>query len=254
MSAAASNASSRAERSYGFRDVIILFAKSPVAGEVKTRMCPPFTHEQAADFYAEMLDDALVETARIAQQLQLSAVLSVHPERACGQFADRIAGLGDDVSTLFRVIPQRGHDLAERMEWGVAEAASGGARKILLRGSDCPILDDKAVSDAVAALDDCDVVLLPDSDGGYGMIGLRQPVPELFRQEMSTGEVADETIARASALGLCARRLEPSFDIDTVQDLLRLAEARARGLARACPRTLEFLDARELWPPPDGDG
>ena len=83
MSAAAPDASSRAERSYGFRDVIILFAKSPVAGEVKTRMCPPFTHEQAADFYAEMLDDALVETARIAQQLQLSAVLSVHPARAC---------------------------------------------------------------------------------------------------------------------------------------------------------------------------
>ena len=252
MSSAAQDPGPQAERSYGLRDTLILFAKSPVAGEVKTRMCPPFSREEAAAFYAEMLDDALVETARIARQLELTAVLSVHPAGACAEFADRIGGLGESVSTLFRVVPQRGRDLAERMEWAVAEGASGGARKLLLRGSDCPILDDKAVSDALAALDECDVVLLPDLGGGYGMIGLREPVPELFRQEMSTPEVADETVARARALGLRARLLESSFDINKVVDLLRLAEARERGLARACPKTLAFLDSRKLWPTPSG--
>lgn len=244
---------SRAQRSYGLRDVIILFAKSPVVGEVKTRMSPAFSPQQAADFYAEMLDDALVETARVADQLELSAVLSIYPAEACGEFADRVGGLGESISTSFRVVPQCGHDLAERMEWAVAEAASGGARKVLLRGSDCPVLDDKAVADALAALDDCDVVLLPDRDGGYGMIGLREPVPELFRQEMSTREVANETVARARGLGLRAHLLETSFDIDTVEDLQWLAEARERGLTHACPRTLEFLDTRQLWPAQTAD-
>jgi glycosyltransferase A (GT-A) superfamily protein (DUF2064 family) len=211
-------------------------------------MTPPFSRREAADFYAEMLDDALVETARIARTLQLCPILSVDPGEACGAFADRIAGLDGDVATQFQVVPQRGRDLAERMEWGVAEAAAGGARRILLRGSDCPILDDKAVAEALAALDDCDIALAPDSDGGYGLIGLRAPAPELFRQEMSTPEVARETLARARGLGLRARVLAPSFDIDTVEDLARLAEAREHGLTRACPRTLAFLDARRLWP------
>ena len=136
----------------------------------------------------------------------------------------------------------------------MTEAASGGARKVLLRGSDCPTLDDKTASDALAALDDIDVVLSPGCDGGYGLIGLRQPAPELFRQEMSTPDVAGETIAWARTLGLSTRLLEPRFDIDTVADLAQLAEARERGLTRACPRTLAFLDARGLWPTQIGAG
>ena len=107
---------------------------------------------------------------------------------------------------------------------------------------------------ALSALDDFDVVLSPDCGGGYGLIGLGAPAPELFRLEMSTPKVADETVARARALGLKARLLEPCFDINTSEDLAQLARARARGLARACPRTLAFLDARGLWPTQLGDG
>lgn len=254
MSPAAPDPGPHAERSCGFRDVIILFAKLPVRGQVKTRMSPPFSLEEAADFYAEMLDDALVETARTARQLELTAVLAVHPGAACGELADRIDGLEQRVATRFQVVPQRGRNLAERMEWAMAEAASGGARKVLLRGSDCPTLDDKTANAALAALDDFDVVLSPDCDGGYGLIGLRKPAPELFRQEMSTPEVAGETLAWAKTLGLSTGLLEPSFDIDTVADLAQLAEARERGRTRACPRTLAYLDARGLWPTQIGGG
>ena len=228
-------------------DVITLFAKRPDPGLVKTRMSPALSPQEAADLYAALLDDALVETDRTAQRLGLVAVLSVHPAAARHEFADRLASLGDDPATHFRVVAQRGRDLAQRMEWAVAEAVAGGARKVILRGSDCPILDDKAVESALLALDDCDVVLSPDRDGGYVLLGLREPAPELFRLEMSTPDVARETLERAGALGLSTHRLAPSFDIDTVADLAQLAEARERGLARACPRTLAFLDQHGLW-------
>ena len=190
MTSALRDASQRALGSYGSRDVIVLFAKLPVPGDVKTRMSPPFSLEEAADFYGEMLDDALVETGRLATRLDLCAVLSVTPGGACGEFADRIARLGENPPTRLEVVPQCGRDLAQRMEWGVAEAAARGARKVLLRGSDCPVVDDKAVSEALSALDDVDVVLSRDRGGGYGLIGLRTPAPELFRLEMSTRRVA----------------------------------------------------------------
>jgi rSAM/selenodomain-associated transferase 1 len=229
------------------RDVLVLFAKRPDPGAVKTRMSPALTPREAADLYAAMLDDALVETSRTAERLQLAAVLSVHPPEACHGFTDHMAALDDTGMTLFRVVSQRGRDLSQRMEWAVAEAAASGARKIILRGSDCPILDATVVQNALLALDDCDVVLSPDRDGGYGLLGLREPAPELFRLEMSTPDVARETLGRASALGLRTQRLAPSFDMDTVADLVWLAEARAQGLADACPRTLAFLDQRGLW-------
>jgi rSAM/selenodomain-associated transferase 1 len=229
------------------KDVIVLFAKRPTPGAVKTRMSPALTPREAAGFYAAMLDDALIETGRTAQRLELAAVVSVHPPQACHELADRLAALDESRVTHLRVVAQRGHDLSERMEWAVAEAAASGARKVVLRGSDCPTLDATAVQNALLALEDCDVVLSPDRDGGYGLLGLRDPAPELFRLEMSTPDVSRQTLERAAALGLTTHRLAPSFDIDTVADLEWLAEARAQGLADACPRTLEFMDQRGLW-------
>jgi glycosyltransferase A (GT-A) superfamily protein (DUF2064 family) len=141
------------------------------------------------------------------------------------------------------------------MTWAVREAAAAGARRILLRGSDSPLLDAPALAAALAALDDHDLALSPDRDGGYGLVGLRAPCAGLFAHPMSTRTVLEDTLAHARAAGLRAWLGAPGGDIDTAEDLRWLARTRAREpdlCARLCPRTLAFLDERALWPGPDG--
>jgi len=222
--------------------VIVVFARSPAAGEVKTRLTPPFTPEQAADFYAAMLADVLAATAEWARALQSTALVAVHPWLR----RDAVSRLAPGA---LRLVPQRGRDLGARMTWAVREAAAAGARRILLRGSDSPTLDRTAIAAVLDPLEDHDLVLRPDHDGGYGAIGLRQPVPGLFDHPMGTGGVLADTLANARRLGLRSHVAESGFDIDVASDLTRLAAARASGAAASCPRTLAYLDAHGLWPP-----
>lgn len=224
------------------RGAIVVFARQPVPGQVKTRLCPPLSPEQAASLYRAMLADVLEATARFAAQLGLEPVLAVTPARAAAELA-RLA------PPFYRVVAQRGAGLAERMAWAVAEQAAAGHDRILLRGSDSPALDPEAVAEALAALDEVDLVLCPDPDGGYNLVGLRGPAPGLFAHPMSTDQVLQHTLAAAERLGLTHRVQAPRFDIDRIEDLGRLAAARIGGLASLCPRTLTYLDAHGLWPP-----
>lgn len=221
------------------RGAVIVFAKAPRAGEVKTRMCPPLSHAEAAELYASMLADVLEATAHAARALGIDAVLAVHPPERCGELAR-------DVPTPFRVVAQRGSDLAARMAWAVRETAAGGVARMLLRGSDSPTLDGAALASALAELEAHDVVLRPDRDGGYNLVGLRRPTPEIFDHPMSTASVLADTQARASARGLAVRIAEPGFDLDTLADLRWLAQERDRA-AELCARTLAFADRRRLW-------
>ena len=102
-------------------------------------------------------------------------------------------------------------------------------------------------AEALAALDTADVVLAPDADGGYGLVGLRRPVPGLFEHAMSTGRVFEDTRANALERGLRVATVCAGFDLDTVADLSRLARARGEHAERLCPRTLSFLDTHDIW-------
>ena len=221
--------------------VIVVFAKRPAPGAVKTRMCPPLAPDQAAALYAAMLDDVLATTASAAAAARAETWLAVHPAGAVRELIARCP-------PGFRGLPQRGADLAERMEVAVASAAAAGFDRILLRGSDNPALPGEELARGLAALDDADVAVGPDRDGGYGWIALRGPAPGLFDHPMSTASVLEDTLARAAALGLRARTLSASFDLDTAADLAWLAAVRDRGEARECPRTLALLDELALWP------
>jgi rSAM/selenodomain-associated transferase 1 len=215
--------------------VLVVFAKQPVPGLVKTRLSPPLSPEAAAALYAEMLADVLEASARFAAELDLDPVLAVHPPAACAELAR-------DCPAGFRAVPQRGADLAERMTRAVAEAAAAGARRILLRGSDSPMLERRTLEQALAALDTHELVLCPDRDGGYGLVGLTHPHPGLFDHPMSTASVLEQTLARAVDRGLRTRTLEPSFDLDTLDDLQRLAALRGSPAAALCPRTMSWLE------------
>jgi len=219
---------------------LVVFAKRPAPGQVKTRLCPPFSLEQAASFYAAMLDDVLCVSQQAAAQLGLQAVLAVHPPEACAELAVRAPRL--------RVLDQRGASLSERLEDAVARLAAEGCTPLLVRGSDSPLLDTRLIGEALARLRTSDLVLCPDPDGGYSLIGLGKPAPGLLRHPMSTASVLQDTLAGAKARGLRTALLPARFDIDVVEDLHRLRRARQEGRASSCPSTLAWLDAHELWP------
>jgi len=227
------------------RGVLLVFAKEPEPGRVKTRMVPPLSPQQASDLYGEMLQDVLIASGRIAAEIGLAPILVVHPPCAA-------ATLARGAPTEFRIVAQRGADLGKRMEWAIREAAAGGANRILLRGSDSPILDLERIEATLVSLDDFDLVISPDLGSGYNLLGVRKPTPGLFDHPMSTRTVLEDTLANAAALGLRTEVQSASFDLDTANDLNRLAAARsgpsASCVADLCPRTLSFLDAEGLWP------
>ena len=220
---------------------LIVFAKRPDPGRVKTRMTPPLSADHAAALYAAMLADVLATSALFARSRDVEAVLAVDPPDACGVMAR-------DVPAPFCVVAQRGPDLSARMAFATIEAAAAGCDRILLRGSDSPALEQGALDEALDALETADLVLVPDLDGGYSLVGLRRPAPGLFDHPMSTGRVLEDTLENARRLGLRARRLAPRFDLDTAEDLELLASARREGSAASCPRTLAYLDRHGLWP------
>ena len=162
----------------GPRDIVAVLAKSPHPGRVKTRMCPPLDPHQAAELYGAMLADVLAATESFALQAGLDPVLCVHPPGAVGELARR-------APPSFRVVAQRGGGLAERMAWALDEARATGAAKVLLRGSDNPALSPAILHSAVEALEEVDLVVSPDLDGGYGLIGMRGPWSAVFDHPMS---------------------------------------------------------------------
>ncbi len=224
------------------RGWLVVLAKSPQPGSVKTRLCPPFTPAQAADLYRCLLADALEESARAARGLDLDAVLAVDPPEAG-------AALAAAAPPGFRTVAQGGGDLGARMTWVAREAAAAGAPAVLLRGSDSPALSLSTLREGILALAEADVAISPDRDGGYGLIALGPRAllvgtrpPGLFDHRMSTPSVLDDTRAEATRLGLRCCTITPGFDIDGVGDLRWLEEARRANPELPCRRTLAFLD------------
>jgi uncharacterized protein len=221
------------------KGALVVFAKQPTPGLVKTRLCPPFTPEQAAAFYAQMLEDVLEASLAASRALGLEAVLAVQPPEAVALLP---------APPGVRREPQHGADLGTRMEHALARELAAGRRPVLLRGSDSPTLGLVTLAAALDALSGHDLVICPDRDGGYNLVGLGRPAPGLFSHPMSTASVLADTLARAHASGLTHALLPGGFDLDTAADLALLAAARREGAAGDCPRTLAFLDRHGLWP------
>jgi rSAM/selenodomain-associated transferase 1 len=214
--------------------VLIVFAKEPRPGLVKTRLCPPLTPVEAAALYRCMLDDVLETSGATCAELGIEAWIALHPPDACAALAPRFP-------KHFRVIAQRGPDLASRMQAAIAAAAAAGHQRILLRGSDSPELAGAVIGEALAALDSSPVVVVPGDDGGYDLIGVREPVEALFEVAMSTEQVMADTLSRAATAGLSVKRLARSADLDTAEDLARLRSASDPLLRARCRRTLTWM-------------
>lgn len=225
----------------GKNGTLVVFAKDPQPGQVKTRMCPPLSPQRAADFYCEMLADVLDDSVRACEELGLVGVVAVSPSDACAAFAKR-------VPRGFCVVAQQGPDLGARMGFEVSRALASGSKRVVLRGSDNPALGHEEIAAVYEALALVDVAVSPDLDGGYGAIGLRVPARDVFEHTMSTASVLSETLSRASSLGLSTSTTQGSFDLDSVADLAALAGERPRLPMDRCRRTLAFADEHNLWP------
>lgn len=210
-------------------------ARAPRPGAVKTRLCPPLTHAEAADFYACVLQDVLDHLARSERWDTWVA----YAERSRNYFA-RMPKLGA------ALLPQRGDSLGARMYGVFTDLRDEGYPQVVVVGSDIPTLSTAAVGSACEWLrqDACDVVLGPADDGGYYLIGLNRPVEELFQGvAWSTATVLDQTLDKARRLGLRVRTVPCTYDIDLPADLERLRrdfEASA-DLRASRPRTRRWV-------------
>ena len=210
------------------KSILALFAKAPLPGQVKTRLCPPLSPSEAASLYEAMLRDILDQHTSLEGA---ERVLWFTPPEAVSWFEHAApAGYG--------LRPQQGPDLAARMRRLFRVHAQEGYGRIVLRGTDSPTLPPERVSSAFEALERVDLVLCPDRDGGYNLIGLRHPCDELFELELGTAQVLERTVARAGEAGLCVEILPPHHDVDTAQDLMRIRDELSEALT---PRTLDWL-------------
>ena len=217
------------------RGWLVVFAKAPRSGLVKTRMSPPFSLDQSAALYQEMLADVLSATARFSRRLDLEPVVAFHPPDAVHE----IVGQGP---AGFRFQVQRGEGLGDRMAHAVAEAAAAGAKCVLIRGSDSPALPFARFDEALERLESGDdVVFTPDQSGGYALIGMKRTEPGLFEIPMSTELVLEQTLECARELGLSASATQAAFDLNTVGDLQLLEAVSAEEKTDLCPRTVQFL-------------
>jgi hypothetical protein len=188
---------------------LIVFTRLPEPGRTKTRLAGALGDEGAAELHREMAERTLAVACKSAAVA--GARLEIHHT---GDAEAMRRWLGDDL--YYR--PQVAGDLGRRM----AVALAAGAPAVLV-GTDCPDLTPAILAGAFAALADHDLVLGPAFDGGYYLIGLREPRPELFAGiAWGTDRVLAGTLAIAGDLGLTVAQLEPLADIDRPEDLDRL--------------------------------
>jgi len=175
---------------------------------VKTRLIPALGAAGAARLHRMMLSRALDTAAEAARHTGWAAQLwlagAARP--ACPPF--------------FTPHRQQGRDLGERMARAFIRAFAGGARRVVLMGTDCPGVDSALLRRAFAALEENDLVLGPAHDGGYYLIGQRRHNSGLFTgMPWGTAAVLPETLARAGECGLRVFLLDTLHDIDTPEDL-----------------------------------
>lgn len=205
---------------------LLVFARNPVPGRVKTRLIPVLGRAAATALYREMLRSTLATAARVAD-----ASTEIWLDSA--DRSPAILSMAREFDMSLRT--QSGTDLGRRMATAFADTAHHGDHVVLI-GSDCPGFSAAYLESAFAALADHDVVIGPAADGGYVLIGMSAPRARLFDDiPWSTDQVLHATRRRLRGLGLFWQELETLHDLDRPEDLTRFpALAAQAGVARVC--------------------
>ena len=212
-----------------------IFAKRPREGGVKTRLCPPLSPAGAAELALAMLDDTVERCLGLAGFL---TSIRAGSEEDLAWFRERYPRVAS-------VEPQRGEDLGARLAAHFEDVAREARfRTVVVVGSDAPEVPASRIAHAHEALaQGADLVLGPDQGGGYYLVGLVRPAPQLFeRIPMSTRDMCARTVELARSIGLRVALLDPGFDVDEPADLERLA--RAGGNLRSSRRAADLIARR----------
>lgn len=187
-------------------NTLIIFTRFPEPGKTKTRLISYLGAEAAAQLQKEMTEHTVTQARRTGAEIEV---------RYTGGSAALMADwLGADL----HYVEQGEGDLGERMERTFVDAFSDGAERVVIIGSDCPSNDLKNMQVAFRALEDSDCVIGPANDGGYYLIGLTQPVPQLFKEiDWGGDKVLEQTLSAASFLSV--QQLKSLPDVDFPRDV-----------------------------------
>jgi len=217
--------------------VLVIMAKAPRLGTVKTRLTSNLSPEAVTAFYCCLLDDTLA-LARSLKSHDVEVAIMC-PESDVNELA-RLAGTqlaSNDVS----VVAQKGEGLAAGLTSVFAHFAEGHQRRVIAFNSDSPHLPRSVLEDAFETLAANDVVVGPTHDGGYYLVGAKASHPTLFAGDgMGTSSALERLLARARDLELSVCFAAPFYDIDVADDLTRLA-AELRLAPERAPRTAAWL-------------
>jgi len=216
-------------------DILLIFAKAPRPGAVKTRLTPFLTSGEAARLYDAFLRDALHLYARMEVDLRLYLAPPLPDERL------------EDVPSRISIHSQEGDGLGARMSHAFEAALRAGYDRATVIGTDHPTLPLAFVRRAFTALgEDRSVCIGPSADGGFYLLGMSTFFPELFEGMTYSHEaVFRDTLARARAADAEITVLPRWYDVDRPEDLSRLLDDLSDASTHA-PRTRRMIDRLAL--------
>jgi len=217
---------------------LIIFARFPEPGLVKTRLIPALGAEGAARLH------------RALTRKTVGVAADFHSRRRAS--VEVWFGGGDELSVkqllephAFCCLHQHGSDLGERLRHAIAAAFRTEIQRVVVIGTDCPDIEPETIAKAFDALRRFDVVVGPALDGGYYLIGLRVDRPELFRGiDWGSENVLKQTLARCRTIGCSTHPLDPLGDVDHAEDLLacrRLGAEFADVLPQTVPGRISIV-------------
>jgi rSAM/selenodomain-associated transferase 1 len=210
--------------------VLVIMAKAPRPGTVKTRLNPGLPLQAATAFYRCLLGDTLT----LAQSLGGVEIAVMCPDSDVNELA-RLAGHGA------HIVAQKGEGLAAGLTSVFEHFADSPQRRIIAFNSDSPHLPRSVLEEAFETLAAHDVVVGPTHDGGYYLVGAKASYPALFIGDgMGSSSALEKLLSRARLLKLSAGFADPFYDIDVADDLIRLA-AELQGAPGRAPRTAAWL-------------
>ncbi|HKC00617.1 MAG TPA: TIGR04282 family arsenosugar biosynthesis glycosyltransferase [Terriglobales bacterium] len=214
---------------------LVVMAKAPKPGMVKTRLSPSLPLEAVTELYRCLLND----TIALAHSLEVVDVAIMCP-------ASDVEELTQLASSVAGVVGQKGQGLAAGLTSVFAHFAALGRKRVVAFNSDSPHLPASVLENAFEALSRHDVVVGPTHDGGFYLVGAKASHPGLFDGDsMGTKSALEALLARARALQLSIGFTDPFYDIDIAADLARLATELELAPSRA-PRTAVWL---KQWAP-----
>jgi hypothetical protein len=210
--------------------VLVIMAKAPRPGAVKTRLVPTLSRTAVVAFYRCLLEDTLA----LAQSLGDVEVAFMCPNSDLDELA-RLAGSNASV------VAQNGEGLAAGLTSVFARFTEKHRRRVIAFNSDSPHLPRSVLEDAFEILAAREVVVGPTQDGGYYLVGAKASHLTLFAHDgMGTSSALETLLSRVRALNLSLGLVDPFYDIDVSDDMTRLA-AELRLAPERAPRTARWL-------------